>query len=174
MTSAPLWPVVKADELLLGVVHLFAARPDLPQKVIGALARQEGPSKIGPVFDHLFVVASGEADGAKDNFAGYRVRRPEEIDAALRALDSGQVIQSSHKASQSNRESIWRTVAADDSIPLNVRQAIARLTPDMQPSELLVEVEAAIRLRDWPKVLSFTPAVLPERKDEGPRREEPS
>lgn len=87
MSESPLWPVVDADQFLTGVVCLFAGRPDLPQKIIDALARDKISGQRTSLFDYLFVAASGEADGAKDYFAGYRVRCPEEIDLALGALD---------------------------------------------------------------------------------------
>jgi hypothetical protein len=97
--TAPLWPVVNADELLIGVVSLFAGRPDLPQKIIDSLARDEIGGKTASVFDYLFVAASSKADGAKDYFAGYRVRRPEEIDLTLGAFSAREVIEGAHGAS---------------------------------------------------------------------------
>jgi hypothetical protein len=94
--KAPLWPVVDADQFLHGVVCLFAARPDLPQKIIGALARDKRSGKITSLFDYLFVAAPGETVGAEHYFAGYRVLRPEEIDFAVGALDYGEVVTDAH------------------------------------------------------------------------------
>lgn len=82
---APLWPVVDADRFLYGVVCLFAERPDLPQKIIGALSRDKAAGKRTALFDYLFVAAPGEAFGAEHYFAGYRVLHPEEVDVAIRA-----------------------------------------------------------------------------------------
>jgi hypothetical protein len=98
--TAPLWPVVDADQFLTGVVKLFAARPDLPEKIIGALARDKGARKRSALFDYLFVPAADEAFGAEHHFAGYRVLRPEEVDIAIRAPDSSQVIESAHETSK--------------------------------------------------------------------------
>jgi hypothetical protein len=99
MSKAPLWPVVDADQFLTGVVSLFAGRPDLPEKILNALARDKGAGKPATLFDYLFVPASGEAFGAEHYFAGYRVMRPEEIDLAVGALDPGEVVGGAHKTS---------------------------------------------------------------------------
>jgi hypothetical protein len=96
---APLWPVVDADQFLVGVVDLFAARPDLPEKIISALARDKAAGESTALFDYLFIAAPGEAFGAEHHFAGYRVLHPEEVDIAIRAPDSGQVIESAHETS---------------------------------------------------------------------------
>lgn len=98
MSETPLWPVVDADELLIGVVHLFARRPDLPQKILNALASDKIASKRLPLFNLLFLPAT-EADGAKHYFAGYRVQRPKEIDLALGAANAGEMIEGNHDAS---------------------------------------------------------------------------
>jgi hypothetical protein len=94
--NTPLWPVVEADGFLYGVVCLFAERPDLPQKIIGALACDKAAGKRSALFDYLFVAAPGEAFGAEHYFAGYRVLHPEEVDVAIRASDSGQVVKGAH------------------------------------------------------------------------------
>jgi hypothetical protein len=98
--TAPLWPVVDADQFLVGVVNLFAARPDLPHKIIGALARDKSTGKSTTLFDYLFIAAPSEAFGAEHHFAGYRVLHPEEVDIAIRAPESGQVIESAHDISR--------------------------------------------------------------------------
>jgi hypothetical protein len=97
--KAPLWPVVDADEFLYGAVCLFASRPDFPQKIIGALTRDKAAGKSTALFDYLFVAAPGEAFGAEHYFAGYRVRHPEEVDVAIRASDSSQMVKGAHDTS---------------------------------------------------------------------------
>jgi hypothetical protein len=99
MSKAPLWPVVDSDQFLYGVVRLFADRPDLPQKILNTLARDKGAGKPAALFDYLFVPASREAFGAENYFAGYRVLRPEEVDLAMGALDSSEVVAGTHKTS---------------------------------------------------------------------------
>jgi hypothetical protein len=99
MSKAPLWPVVDADQFLAGVVHLFAGRPDLPEKIIDALARDKAADKAASLFDYLFVPASREAFGAENYFAGYRVLRPEEVDLAVGAQNPSEVVGSAHETS---------------------------------------------------------------------------
>lgn len=87
--TGPLWPVVDTNEFLIGVVALFAGRPDLPQKIIDALAADKTADKSTTLFNYLFVPASREAFGAEYHFASYRVLRPEEVDIAIRASKPG-------------------------------------------------------------------------------------
>ena len=86
----------RPDLRFLSVVRLFAARPDLPEKIIDALARDKSSEKISTLFDYLFVPASGKAFGAEHYFAGYRVMRLEEIDLAVGALDASEVVAGTH------------------------------------------------------------------------------
>jgi CheY-like chemotaxis protein len=75
----------------------LSARPDLPQKIISALARDKASVKSAALFGYLFAATSGEAFGAEHYFAVYRVKRPEEIDVAIRAPDVGQVVDDAHE-----------------------------------------------------------------------------
>jgi hypothetical protein len=87
----------RPDLRFLSVVRLFAARPDLPEKIIDALARDKSSEKISTLFDYLFVPTSGEAFGAEHYFfAGYRVMLLEEIDLAVGALDASEVVAGTH------------------------------------------------------------------------------
>jgi hypothetical protein len=90
--------VVEADRFLYAVVCLFADRPDLPQKIISARARDEAAGKRSALFDYLFVAATCEAFGAEHDLAGYRIKRPEEIDLAIRAPEFGQVVEDTHES----------------------------------------------------------------------------
>jgi hypothetical protein len=120
--KAPLWPVVDADEFLYGVVCLFVGRPDFPQKIIGALTRDKASGKSTTLFDYLFVAASGEAFGAEHHFAGYRVLHPEEVDIAIRASDSGQVVKGAHETSGRKTCAL---AASLDPIPITNRRVHA-------------------------------------------------
>ncbi|MEO6783537.1 MAG: hypothetical protein ABI407_18805 [Bradyrhizobium sp.] len=72
-------------------------RPDLPQKIIGALARDKVAGKSAALCDHLCPAATCEAFRAEDDLAVYRVKRPEELHIAIRTTDFGQVVEDTHE-----------------------------------------------------------------------------
>jgi hypothetical protein len=51
------------------------------------------------VADYLFVPASGEAFGAENYFAGYRVTRPEKVDLATGTSNAAEVVAGTHETS---------------------------------------------------------------------------
>jgi hypothetical protein len=75
---------------------LFAARPDLPWKIISALSGDKVSGKRAALFGYLFGAPPGEAFGAEHDLAGYRVKRPEKLDIAIRTPDVGQVVENAH------------------------------------------------------------------------------
>jgi hypothetical protein len=78
---------------------LSAARPDLPQKVISALAGDKVSGKSAALFGYLCEAATCEAFGAEHYLAGYRIKRPEDIDFAIRTPEFGQVVEDTHESS---------------------------------------------------------------------------
>jgi hypothetical protein len=94
-----------AEAVTVGQIRsgLFAARPDLPQKVISALARDKVSGKSTALFGHLCAAATRQAFGAEHNLAGYRVERTEELDVAIGTPDFGQVVEDAHEDSLSGQ-----------------------------------------------------------------------
>jgi hypothetical protein len=72
-------------------------RPDLPQEIIGALARDKDAGKSAALCSHLWPAATCEAFRAEDDLAVYRVKRPEELHNAIRTQDFGQMVEDTHE-----------------------------------------------------------------------------
>jgi hypothetical protein len=79
--------------------RISVGRPDLPQKVISALARDKVSGKSAALFGYLCAAAPGEAFGAEHYLAAYRIKRAKEVDIAIRAPDFGQVVEDTHESS---------------------------------------------------------------------------
>jgi hypothetical protein len=78
---------------------LSAARPDLPQKVIRAPAGDKVSGKSATLFGYVFAATTCEAFGAEHYFAGYRVKRPKELDIAIWTPEVGDVVEDAHDSS---------------------------------------------------------------------------
>jgi len=76
---------------------LSAARPDLPQKVIRAPAGDKVSGKSATLFG--YVATTCEAFGAEHYVAGYRVKRPKELDIAIWTPEVGHVVEDAHESS---------------------------------------------------------------------------
>jgi hypothetical protein len=93
----PLYPYVDPDEFLAALVSLFASDPHLAEQLLNLSAGYEA-GKNFPLFDCLFVEATGSALSAEDHVFGYRLRNAEERNLAFRAFDRNQISQSDHDA----------------------------------------------------------------------------
>jgi hypothetical protein len=78
---------------------LSAARPDLPQKVISAPAGDKVSGKSATLFGYVFAATTCEAFGAEHYFAGYRIKRPKELDSAIWTPAVGHVVEDAHESS---------------------------------------------------------------------------
>jgi hypothetical protein len=85
-------------------VCLFAARPDLPQKIIGALARDEVSGQRTALLHYVFVSTPCEAFWAEHDWAGYQVKCPQQRNLAMGALEFGQVISDAHETLMAAKE----------------------------------------------------------------------
>jgi hypothetical protein len=65
--------------------NLFASEPKLAAEVEKLFLREASPYKAGALFDYLFVVGTRPAFEA-EYFIGWRLRSPEERNAAVGAL----------------------------------------------------------------------------------------
>jgi hypothetical protein len=64
-----------------------------------ALWRDKVSGKSAALFGYLFAATTCEAFTAEHYFAGRRVKRPEELDIAIRTPDVGQVVEDAHESS---------------------------------------------------------------------------
>jgi hypothetical protein len=79
------------------------ARPDLPLKIISALAGDKVSGECAALLGYNCAAAPGEAFRAEHDLACYRVKRPEELNIAIRTPDIGQVVEDAHMLGTRNR-----------------------------------------------------------------------
>jgi hypothetical protein len=92
----PLYPYVDAEDLLRGMVELFALYPHLPKHLNGLLAGHEASGEGFSVFNHVFVGASNKAVVAEDYLASYRLRTVEELQITSAATDIDSMVFDTH------------------------------------------------------------------------------
>jgi hypothetical protein len=110
---------------------LFAARPDLPQELISALSGDKVSGKSAVLFGYLCGARPCKAFRAEHDFAGDRIKSPEEVNIAIRAPDVGQVVEDTHllRTRNSGRLAASIPLAANEASPSEFARSINSSIP---------------------------------------------